>query len=66
MKQFRLYLPVLLSPVYPSVQTPTVSVGVALKLLFLQEKVVASISNDIKQREVGYWGKQIFELLSSQ
>jgi RHS repeat-associated protein len=29
---------------------------------FLQEKVVASVSTDSKQREVGYWGKQIFEL----
>jgi hypothetical protein len=32
LKQLRLYLPVLLSPVYPSVQTPTVSFGAILKL----------------------------------
>jgi len=29
---------------------------------FLQEKIVASVSTDSKQREVGYLGKQIFEL----
>jgi hypothetical protein len=34
LKQLRLYLPVLLSPVYPSVQTPTVSFGAILKQVF--------------------------------
>ncbi len=29
---------------------------------FLQEKIVASVSTESKQREVGYLGKQIFEL----
>ncbi|MCA6515316.1 MAG: hypothetical protein IM577_06925, partial [Chitinophagaceae bacterium] len=30
--------------------------------MYQPEKVVASVSTDSKQREVGYWGKQIFEL----
>jgi predicted HTH domain antitoxin len=29
---------------------------------FLQEKIVASVSTDSKEREVGYLGKQVFEL----
>jgi RHS repeat-associated protein len=29
---------------------------------FLQEKIVTSVSTDSKQREVGYLGKQVFEL----
>ena len=41
---------------YPHTQTPL------SHCFFLQEKVVASVSTDSKQREVGYWGKQIFEL----
>jgi hypothetical protein len=34
----------------------------ALTLFFLQEKIVTSVSTDSKQREVGYLGKQVFEL----
>ena len=30
--------------------------------MYQPEKVVTSVSTDSKQREVGYWGKQIFEL----
>ncbi|MCA6421182.1 MAG: hypothetical protein IM568_00010 [Flavobacterium sp.] len=33
--------------------------------MYQPEKIVTSVSTDSKQREVGYWGKQIFELLSS-
>jgi hypothetical protein len=32
--------------------------------MYLPEKSVFSVSTDSKQREVGYLGKQIFELLS--
>jgi RHS repeat-associated protein len=30
--------------------------------MYQPEKVVTSVSTDSKQREVGYWGKQVFEL----
>jgi len=30
--------------------------------MYLPEKIVTSVSTDSKQREVGYWGKQVFEL----
>ncbi|MCA6491719.1 MAG: RHS repeat-associated core domain-containing protein [Chitinophagaceae bacterium] len=30
--------------------------------MYQPEKIVTSVSTDSKQREVGYWGKQIFEL----